>query len=248
MSDNIENIEAIRKRISSLQNVDNCEKTQIIKNLSIALALEFGNLIEASLWLQTDDANTLESNNDRYQPRRGELANVFWYIYRLCRNFGLKNLEENENVPCTTIFFDETQHFWLSNFSSFAIEWRGRLWATAEHAYQAAKFMYGRDEISEKIRNCRSAYDAKALAHSYTDIDCPDSEESFKLGNLEDILWFKIKQHKYIQDKLFETGNCELIYKSNSDTYWGIGENLNGANMFGKLWMRLRDELKLRKG
>ena len=50
----------------------------------------------------------------------------------------------------------------LSNMSAYAIEWRGEIWMTAEHAYQSAKFES--ETIKEYIRNARSAYAAKVIA------------------------------------------------------------------------------------
>jgi predicted NAD-dependent protein-ADP-ribosyltransferase YbiA (DUF1768 family) len=39
------------------------------------------------------------------------------------------------------VLFYESQHYYLSNFSAFAVEWRGRVWPTSEHAYHASKFL-----------------------------------------------------------------------------------------------------------
>ena len=38
------------------------------------------------------------------------------------------------------VLFYERYFYCFSNFSSFKVEWRGVLWMTSEHAYQAAHF------------------------------------------------------------------------------------------------------------
>jgi ribA/ribD-fused uncharacterized protein len=53
----------------------------------------------------------------------------------------------------------------------------------------------------------------------------------------------KHDQHEYIQRKLLETGNAELIENSPTDSFWGRGPDWKGRNELGKIWMRLRQEM-----
>ena len=41
------------------------------------------------------------------------------------------------------------------------------------------------------------------------------------------------------------TGERELIEDSWRDGFWGWGENRDGKNMLGKLWMEVRAELRV---
>ncbi len=138
------------------------------------------------------------------------------------------------------IGFYEDEFYMLSNFSSFAVEWRGELWMTAEHAYQAAKF--SDPDIREKIKNARSAHDAKKIAKVYRhfmDIDW----HQVKVYVMKEILRAKRDQHPYVQKKLEQTKGQDLVETSPRDAFWGWGPNRDGENHLGKLWMELRDEV-----
>lgn len=60
---------------------------------------------------------------------------------------------------------------------------------------------------------------------------------------MKDIVREKLHQHPYIQKKLRETGDRELIEVSPVDSFWGWGPDRNGRNELGKIWMELREEL-----
>ena len=61
---------------------------------------------------------------------------------------------------------------------------------------------------------------------------------------MEDIVRAKLSQHPYIQKKLLESGEREIIEASPEDAFWGWGPNKDGENQMGKIWMKLREELK----
>ena len=137
--------------------------------------------------------------------------------------------------------FYEGPYYMFSNFSSFALEWRGCLWPTSEHAYQAAKFEDS--GVSSKIRTALSAHDAKKIAHANADKVRRNWDE-IKMDIMEDILRNKLGQNPYIQQKLLETGDMEIVEDSPKDSFWGRGPDWNGENNLGKLWMKLRKELR----
>lgn len=137
------------------------------------------------------------------------------------------------------ILFYEGRWYFLSNFSSFAVEWRGEVWMTVEHAYQATKFT---DEtIRERIRCARSAHDSKKIAHEHQVSVRPDWR-AVKLLVMESILRAKHAQHPYVQRKLLETEPAEIVEDSPTDSFWGRGPDGKGENHLGRLWMKLRDE------
>jgi ribA/ribD-fused uncharacterized protein len=70
----------------------------------------------------------------------------------------------------------------------------------------------------------------------------PDWQEK-KVEVMEEIVRTKLSQHPYIQEKLKETGDREIVENSPSDSFWGWGEDQKGVNHLGKIWMKLRDEL-----
>ncbi len=139
------------------------------------------------------------------------------------------------------IFFYEHEFYIFSNFSSFMLYWKRKLYPTSEHAYHTEKF---EDEgLKEQIRSARSAHDAIKLAHTNTDKYRSDWDD-IKLNIMKEILRAKTNQHPYVQKKLLESCGKELIEDSWRDSFWGWGPNKDGKNWLGKLWMEIRDEFK----
>ena len=145
------------------------------------------------------------------------------------------------NTDNNPVLFYEREFYVFSNFSSFNVEWKGTLWTTSEHAYQAAHFTD--KKIIEAIRDARSAHDAMKLARANQDKKRADWKE-IKLAVMEDIVRAKLAQHAYIQKKLLQTGTREIIENSPKDGFWGWGPNRDGHNHLGKIWMELREELE----
>jgi ribA/ribD-fused uncharacterized protein len=138
------------------------------------------------------------------------------------------------------INFYTPKFYVFNNFSAHAIEFRGKLYPTCEHAYQATKCtdLLGQ----EAIRNARSPLQAKTLANdTYKAAKDPDWG-SKKVAVVEEILRAKLAQHPEAQEALRESGHEEIVEDSPTDYFWGEGTDGSGQNMFGKLWMKLRDE------
>ena len=140
------------------------------------------------------------------------------------------------------ITFYELKFYMFSNFSSFLVNYDGREWMTSEHAYQAMKF-HG-FLLQEWIRNQRSAHEAMKAAQSKPDQYRPDWSD-VKVAIMLEICRAKLDQHPYIQRKLLETGDARLIESSPIDSFWGWGPNKDGENHLGRIWMKLRDELRI---
>ena len=139
--------------------------------------------------------------------------------------------------------FYPREFYVLDNFSAFAIRYNGELYPTAEHLYQAQKFINDHPEIAELIRTAPSPHEAKMLAGQNLKYRRPDWDE-LKLHIMEDILRAKLQQHAYCRKKLLETGDAPLVEDSPSDSFWGIGSDRKGENYLGKIWMLLRNELR----
>lgn len=164
------------------------------------------------------------------------------------------------------VCFYEQEFYVLSNFSSFKVEWKGILFDTAEAVYHWEKFEHvvsrnwnGSDSswkltseqlllperatIQRQILNTRSAHDAFTLAQKHKELRRPDWDD-VKVGIMLNILRSKVQQHEYVRRKLLETGDRELVEDSWRDDFWGWGPNKDGQNMLGKLWMRVREEVR----
>lgn len=161
--------------------------------------------------------------------------------YRSETNTNYKNRDPKLETSGQIVGFYEREFYCFSNFSSFAVEWKGRLWQTSEHAYQAAHFFETAPDLAEKIYNIRSAHEAYKLAKANAD-KAPDEWEYIKVGIIEDIVRHKLEQHSYVIHKLMQTGERKIVEDSPKDDCWGWGKDGKGRNELGKIWMKLRDE------
>lgn len=140
------------------------------------------------------------------------------------------------------IGFYPREFYCLDNFSSFKVEYNGYVYATAEEAYQSAKFEGFAADVADAIKNSFSAHEAQKIAQNNKDRQRPDWDE-VKLSVMEDILRAKIQQNPYVLKKLIETRKYTIVEDSPKDSYWGWGSDCQGKNMLGKIWMKLRSEL-----
>ncbi len=129
----------------------------------------------------------------------------------------------------------------FDNFAPFQIEWRGKLYPTSEHAYQAAHFLETDTELAERVRLARSPRIAADIANANSDKDDPDWA-SKKLAIMQELVLCKYEQHEYIREVLYESADKEIIEMNDDDSFWGWGKDHKGMNELGKTWMRLRDE------
>ena len=149
------------------------------------------------------------------------------------------------NSTTDPVYLWEDEFYPLSNFSAFTLEYKGVVWPTSEHAYQAASFLD--EEIRTLIFEASSAHEARNLGQVHKSKRRPDWNE-IKLQVMEDIFRAKLAQHDYVKEKLLASGDRELIKNVPDDSFWGWGADHKGENRMGKLWMMLRDELKEKNG
>jgi ribA/ribD-fused uncharacterized protein len=142
----------------------------------------------------------------------------------------------------TQVFFYEQQFYVLSNFSAFCLDWSGHRFYTSEAAYHWEKFV-GNPSIQKQIREAPSAHEALQIAKSNRHKIRSDWEK-IKVQVMHGILSQKAAQHEYVRRQLLLTGDRELIEDSWRDDFWGWGPDKDGMNMLGKLWMKVREEIR----
>ena len=152
-----------------------------------------------------------------------------------------KNILKQEYIG-----FYTREFFCLDNFSAFIFEYKGQKFTTVEHAYQAYKFITTDMELFNKIKDCNSPGVAKAIAHQNID-KVRDDWEDIKVPLMESLIRCKMEQNPYVRKKLLETKDITICEDSPDDYFWGIGRDGKGANMLGKLWMKLRKEIQENK-
>ena len=140
------------------------------------------------------------------------------------------------------IGFYPREFYPLDNFSSFKVEWDGYLYASLEEAFQSALFLPDYPEIADKIRKSHSAHEAQKIMFENEDkVKYSDKE---KIEIMEKLLRLKVEQNPYVKKKLLETKDYLIVEDSPKDSFWGIGANRDGENQLGKLWMKIRKELR----
>lgn len=134
---------------------------------------------------------------------------------------------------------------YLSNYSAHAIEIEGILYPTVEHAYHSLR--YDDQKIQQEIIQARSPFLAWQISQKYKDQQKKDFVEN-KLQVMEDLLRIKVSQHIDVKQVLSESGNIQIVKHITTgpaaDGFWDDGVDGLGENHIGKLWMKIREELK----
>lgn len=143
----------------------------------------------------------------------------------------------------SVVGFYSREFYALNNFSSFQVDWRGYRWPTSEHAYQAAHFFETAPELVEEIRQARSAEEACEIANAHSDKD-PENWQEIRVAIMEEIVRAKCQQNPHVKQKLRETLDKLIVEDSPKDDFWGWGEKRDGRNELGKIWMKLREEIR----
>lgn len=125
----------------------------------------------------------------------------------------------------------------LSNFWPVKFIYKGLVYKSAEHAYQAAKCVLP-DEAA-KIRNSDTAADAKKLGKK---VSLRHDWNEIKLQVMKEILRCKFYQNQDLRKILLDTGEATLIHKAPWDGFWGDGKDGSGENRLGEQLMEIRSE------
>lgn len=132
-----------------------------------------------------------------------------------------------------TSFRDE--HAFLSNFYDHPIEYKGKMWPTSEHAYQAMKSPYEHEQ--EWVREQGTPGKAKRAGQK---IHLRDDWEEMKVPVMREILEIKFEDPE-LKQMLLDTGDARLV-EGNAwhDVFWGMCDG-KGKNWLGRLLMEIRD-------
>jgi ribA/ribD-fused uncharacterized protein len=134
--------------------------------------------------------------------------------------------------------FDKESPFATISDHPFLLE--DQQWKTPEHYYQANKF--------------------KGLSYAQKIIAAEDGQQAYNLGNrwlkrkvsdwkknrqlfMTRALFRKVMEYPDIQQALLDTGDSLMIETSSYDYFWGVGRDLRGQNMLGKVWMDIRKKI-----
>ncbi|WP_230658542.1 NADAR family protein [Psychrobacter sp. I-STPA10] len=138
-------------------------------------------------------------------------------------------------------FYSETGDYGeFSNFARFAIQLKGKTWATVEHYFQAQKF--AGTAYESQIQKATSPMKAAEMGRSRK-IKMRRNWDNIKVNVMLEALRAKFSQHSELKELLLSTGDKILVEHTENDSYWGDGGDGSGKNRLGKLLMKVREEL-----
>lgn len=143
----------------------------------------------------------------------------------------------------TMISMFESEFSFLSNLYLTKIKYGKKVYKSAEHLYQAVSCRDAADR--HKIWSAATPKSAKILGRF---VKKRAHWDVLKIVAMKRVIELKFR-NETLRKKLIETGDKELIHQNYwHDTFWGIcacsKHQSSGYNMFGKMLMCVRDELK----
>ncbi|MGB8700918.1 MAG: NADAR family protein [Thermosynechococcaceae cyanobacterium] len=145
-----------------------------------------------------------------------------------------------------TIFFYKVcdPYGCFSNFSPHSIVLGGYLWPTAEHYYQAQKFVGTRLEgLMHTIRIAPSPEMAAAIGRD-PKYGLRSDWDQVKTAVMYEVVSTKFRTYADLRTLLLNTGTEWIVEKSPTDAFWGCGADGKGQNQLGQILMRIRAELE----
>jgi hypothetical protein len=128
------------------------------------------------------------------------------------------------------------EYHFLSNFYEHPIEYKGKIWPSVEHAYQAQKAIDPTNQ--ERIRTAKTPAQAKKYGRV---LRLKDDWESTKDQIMIDLIRIKFIDPDLAR-KLLATGDAVLIEGNTwGDTYFGVCDGV-GLNKLGNILMVIREE------
>nr|WP_306235197.1 NADAR family protein [Bradyrhizobium sp. Bra64] len=135
----------------------------------------------------------------------------------------------------------------FSNLFRCEIEFEGKTYPTAEHAYQAGKAL--KPAVRDWILAAPTPSLAAMAAHGLYVWDVVPNWQSIKFDRMRAVLRAKFLQHPDIASVLLSTGSARLVEAGRVNNavnrLWGE-VNGQGQNMLGLMLMELRAELSAR--
>ena len=79
----------IKRHIQNFSDARGWRKGQNAKDLAMALTVEAAELAEIFMWLHSDRADDVKEDPKEFEHLQEEIADVFWYLCRLCEHFDI---------------------------------------------------------------------------------------------------------------------------------------------------------------
>jgi ribA/ribD-fused uncharacterized protein len=144
----------------------------------------------------------------------------------------------------------ETIHFYsshgshgcFSNFARYKVKLDGKSWKTAEHYFQAQKFLGSKKDMKD-VFNAKGPMEAALIGRDKRRPLRRDWEK-IKDEVMYKVVKAKFSQHSELKELLLSTGDAKIVEHTDKDSYWGDGPDGKGRNQLGKTLMRVRTEFR----
>ena len=141
----------------------------------------------------------------------------------------------------------EIFYTYFSPYTGHALIIDGVIFPTLEHAYQCKR--YTDTNIIEEIRQATSAVKAWEISTKYKRLQIPEfKDEEYKLKVMKELMELKAAQHEDVRKVLIDSGDLKIVKHIVSgppgDGFWDDGEDGEGLNHIGRIWMEIREKLK----
>jgi ribA/ribD-fused uncharacterized protein len=153
-----------------------------------------------------------------------------------------------EKLPSTEVTFyrsNEKPYGAFSNLFRRHILFEGRVYPTAEHAYQAGKAR--KEKVREWLLSAPSPALLAMAAHGLYSWDIVPNWSQIKYARMRKVLEAKSTRHADLRDLLLSTGEARLVEVGKVDNLvnrtWGE-VNGKGRNMLGILLMEVRAQMR----
>lgn len=177
----------------------------------------------------------------------GDLTLLCWCAPKRChveviRDLLLEAWREQQTEPIESFRGD---YRFLSNFYLSDFTWRGRVWPSVEHAFQASKTHD--PNLREHIRGLEKPRAAKEAGNT---VSCRSDWESVKRARMLELVRAKFGQSAGLTARLLATGTRTLVEGNTwHDNEWGNCtcpdcESIEGKNWLGLILMQVRGEMQ----
>lgn len=87
MTDETVTMSQLKKHIQDFSDARGWRKDQNAKDLVMALTVEAAELAGIFMWMHSDSVEDIREDPKEFEHMREELADVFWYLCRICGHF-----------------------------------------------------------------------------------------------------------------------------------------------------------------
>ena len=144
----------------------------------------------------------------------------------------------------------EIFYIYFSPYTAHAVGLDGVAYPTVEHAYQCQRYVD--EDIKNEILNARSPMLAWQVSRKYRHLQIPEfKNDDYQREVMKRIMRLKAEQHDEVRQALLDSGDQQIIKHiltyPPGNGYWDDGENGEGRNEMGRIWMELREEFRDKK-